>query len=755
MSRRTRPASGRIGRRWALGVAGLALAGGAHAVDVPLRCADHGGHFRLVFDLPGERPLAAFRADGTVVLDWPADWRPVAGDACRGDPRLRGWRRQADHLVLTLGGDQGARAFRLSAPARWVVDLGRVTGDLPRRAPLPPPVNPPAPLPHLVPPAPPEVVARARAMAEAGKVAAAIALLKEEGDAGNQPAAVQFELGRLYAESGRALAAGQRLWRAAAQFPQHPAAPGALRRASGLFDRLGFHYQAAKPLESYLRNYPLDPEAMAIQLDLGRFYALAGEPGSAREELIPLTYQGAGGLALHAHFWLAYLLAENGDYQAARDEFQRLSQEDSDYLEAHPELLFAAAETQLETGEGAQAKALLANFLEGNRDHPLYLEALLLQGRALMAMEDWRRAGARFREVLDARPQADLRARARVGIARTDHALNRIGLEQAVARLEAVARGLPGSQPAREARLMAARMLAEAKRDGAALDQLRPVLARGDATARRRARTLVDRLLPREMAAALDAGEPFRAFRLFNRFAGERPSGTVRDRAFRGLLRLGALQGARRFLTATREDQGDTVQIQRWQWLLARGFRRAGAPVGVGWIDRVLDADPGHPRATALRVERARLLSRLDRHRELLRYLDRHAGLPRAQTAPLRARALKAQGRLKAAFRALDGFARQAPAGALPGPVLAEAGDLAARLDRVYRARDYWVRALEAGVPAWERLQLQALLGVDAVQREDFEGARAYLDGLPADSGFGRAGNLYASLIPVIRERLQ
>jgi predicted AAA+ superfamily ATPase len=87
--------------------------------------------------------------------------------------------------------------------------------------------------------------------------------------------------------------------------------------------------------------------------------------------------------------------------------------------------------------------------------------------------------------------------------------------------------------------------------------------------------------------------------------------------------------------------------------------------------------------------------------------------------------------------------------------VLAEAGDLAARLDRVYRARHYWVAALEAGVAPWERLQLQALLGVDAVQREDFEGARAFLEGLPAEDEFGRAGRLYASLIPVIRERLE
>ncbi|MFB6261759.1 MAG: hypothetical protein ABEK42_14070, partial [Thiohalorhabdaceae bacterium] len=69
-------------------------------------------------------------------------------------------------------------------------------------------------------------------------------------------------------------------------------------------------------------------------------------------------------------------------------------------------------------------------------------------------------------------------------------------------------------------------------------------------------------------------------------------------------------------------------------------------------------------------------------------------------------------------------------------------------------ARDYWLRALDAGVPDRERRQLRALLGVDAVQREDFKGAKSHLDDLSGDGVFARAGKLYASLIPLIREQV-
>jgi hypothetical protein len=737
-------------------LAALLAAGTAGAVEVPVRCAEHDGHFRMVFDLPQQRELGAFRTGDTVALDWPPEWRPVDGGGCRSDQRLRGWRRQDGRLVLVLAGDPGARAFPLSDPPRWVVDVGRVDGNLPSRAPLPPLVQRPAPLPRLIPPEPPEVLGEARALAEQQGPAAAIALLRRQGEPAEQPAAVQFELGRLYAESGQGLKAAQRLWQAARDFPDHPAAPGGLRRASRLFDGLGFRYQAAKPLETYLRNYPLDPRAMAIQLDLGRLYALAGEAGSAREELIPLTYRASGDLARHADFWLAYLLVRGGDYAAADEAFTRLSGEEPGYLRAHPELLLAASRARLETGDAEGARAWLGDFLDGFDDHPRRLEALLLQGRALMALESWRRAGARFREVLDAKPQADLRARARAGLIRTDYALERIGLERAVARLKAVAAGLPGSRSAMEARLMAATILAEADRGGDALALLQPVLAHGDRRDRDRARPLVNRLLPREMAAALERDDPWRAYRLFNRFAAQPPAEAVSDRAFRALLRLGALQGARRFLQATRAEQGETLQLQRWQHRLARAFRRVAEPGGVAWIDGVLDANPEHHWAGAMRLERARLLSALDRHDDLLAYLDNQPGLPREATVPLRARARKAGGDLRGAFSVLDDFARQSGEGAaLPAPALAEAGDLAARIGRPYRARHYWMRALEAGLPGWQRRQLQALLGVDAVQREDFAGARELLQGLPEETAFGRVAGLYDSLIPMLRERLR
>ena len=730
------------------------LAGGVQAADVPVRCADHDDHFRLVFDIPEQRSLIAHRAEDTVVLSWPDDWRPIDRNDCRSDGRLSGWRQQDGRLVLEVGGASQARAFALSEPARWVVDLGRVASNLSRQAPLPEPVHPPAPLPTVVPDEPPQVLAQARSKAESGDTEAAIGLLEQEGEVGDQPAAVQFELGRLYAENGQTLEAAQRLWRAASEFPGHPAAPGAFRRAADLFDRLDFHFQAAKPLESYLRNYPLEPRALSVQLELGRFYALAGEAGSAREELIPLTYEGTDELARHAHYWLAYLLAKGENFEDARAEMDRLLKQEPGYLEAHPELMLAAAESLLETGSPERARDGLAEFLGDNEGHPEYLRAMLLQGRALMALADWRRAAAGFQEVLDAQPQADLRARARAGLARAQQALDRISLEEALNRLEAVASGLPGSKAAMEARLMAARMLAEADRGGEALSQLYPVLEQGSPADRRDARPLVDRLLPPEMAAALEAGDPFQAFRLYNRFGGDNPSGTVRDRGFRALLRMGALKGARRFLKAARQAQGQTVQTERWQWLLARAYRKMAAPEGVGYMDGVLERRPGHPRERDLRLERARLLARLGRHGDLLSYLDRQSDLPKDQTVLLRARAHKAQGDLSAAFSELNRFAREAPEGALGGSVLAEAGDLAARLDRVYRARDYWLRALDAGVPDWERRQLRALLGVDAVHREDFKGAKSHLDDLSGDGVFARAGKLYASLIPLIREQV-
>ncbi|MFB6261761.1 MAG: hypothetical protein ABEK42_14080, partial [Thiohalorhabdaceae bacterium] len=82
-----------------------------------------------------------------------------------------------------------------------------MASNLNRQAPLPEPVHPPAPLPTVVPDEPPQVLAQARSKAESGDTEAAIGLLEQEGEVGDQPAAVQFELGRLYAENGQTLKA--------------------------------------------------------------------------------------------------------------------------------------------------------------------------------------------------------------------------------------------------------------------------------------------------------------------------------------------------------------------------------------------------------------------------------------------------------------------------------------------------------------------------------------------------------------------
>jgi hypothetical protein len=357
--------------------------------------------------------------------------------------------------------------------------------------------------------------------------------------------------------------------------------------------------------------------------------------------------------------------------------------------------------------------------------------------------------------VIRSGPQADLEARARAGLARADYALGRIGADTAVSRLKRIARGLPGSRAAIEARYEAARILAEAGAGGRALEQLRHVVEKGGPQVRERAQPLIARLLPAEMARARERGAPLEAFGLYSRYAGERPAVEVHQQAFRALMDLQALQAARRLIAKERQVRGESVRLRRWEWRLAREYRRARLPEGVEWVDEVLARDPDHPWSARLHVAQLRLLSELGRHGEVLERLSEQTGLPPGETVALRARAHKARGELERAFRLLDEYVRGAENGTLPGPLLGEAGDLAALTGKVYRARDYWVRALEAGVAPWERVQLQALLGVDAVQREDFSEARAYFAGLPEDGVFGQAAAVYSALTPLMRDHLR
>jgi uncharacterized protein HemY len=98
-----------------------------------------------------------------------------------------------------------------------------------------------------------------------------------------------------------------------------------------------------------------------------------------------------------------------------------------------------------------------------------------------------------------------------------------------------------------------------------------------------------------------------------------------------------------------------------------------------------------------------------------------------------------------------------------PPALLAETGDLAALAGQRYSARAYWERALERGsqedvepLPQDQREQLWALLGIDAMQREDFAGAEEYLSqASQAEGVFGEAASLYQTLAPVLKERLQ
>ncbi|HKJ88954.1 MAG TPA: hypothetical protein VKA48_10645, partial [Gammaproteobacteria bacterium] len=317
-----------------------------------------------------------------------------------------------------------------------------------------------------------------------------------------------------------------------------------------------------------------------------------------------------------------------------------------------------------------------------------------------------------------------------------------------------IASSLPFSRASWEARQTAARLQEGAKRYGAALTQLGPLLGQGRPPERKRLRKEVDRLLPKAIRAELQDDNPFEGYKLFNRYAGKHPPPQAGRYAFRSLLELGALKAAHRVLDRFRGTYGETIRGKRWEYELARAYRQLGDPAGLDWIDALLDKQPAHPWASRLRLEKARLLKGLGRNGKLLRYLDAHPGLPAQPAGKLRAEALKAEKKPQQAYRALVRLDRGSGSEGLSGPLNAEAGDLAARIGKIYEARDYWKKALKAGVPDWQARQLRALLGVDALQREDFAGAREYLKGVKGDGPFARTAAIYSDLMPLIREQL-
>ncbi|MFA9461517.1 tetratricopeptide repeat protein [Thiohalorhabdus sp. Cl-TMA] len=761
------------------GLAALVLGGGsAAAADqaVGVRCGDHGAYFRVVFDLPRSAPLSADPGAGRVALRWQEGWTLEGVEACRramaGLTAVE--RRGADRLEVRYApSDLEVRTFPLEDPPRWVVDVGRIEGAEGAAPPAaassgsggePPPV-PPAPvagmaeggvpLPPAIPPQPPKALDEYRKRIQRGGVNEVVAELGAKARDGNAMSpALGFLLGTLHQRQGQELDAGRVLWNTARANPEHPYTTDALRTASKIFNGLGFHYQATKPLEAYLRHYPQDSNRATIQLRLGRLYALGDDPGAARGQLVPLLYQGSKGLQAKARLWLAYLLVEEGQFGEAAKQFRANRETVPGYFSAHPELIAAAGQAEVQGGDAGKALTLLREFSQRFSGHSRYPEALLLQGHAQGRQEAWRKALDLYRKVLGMEVQADLRARARAGVVEALHALGEVKTDSAVARLDTIAEGLPYSRAAWEARHTAARLLEGQERYGRALKQLGTLLGQGRPAERKRLRQRVHGLLPRAMRAKLESGAPFEAFKLFNRHAGDPPPPGAGKYATRALLALGALKAARRTLAEYQEAYGETVQSQRWEYEVAQGYREAGDPAGLAWIDGLLADGADHPWKAELGVERARLLAKLDRHEDLLRYVEKTSGLPGADAARLRARAQEALGRPKSAFRTLDGWLRGAAGSGVPGSLYAEAGDLAARVGQVYDARDYWQKALKAGVPDWQVRQLRVLLGVDALHREDFAGVKEYLKDVEGDGAFARTAATYTALMPMIRERL-
>jgi TolA-binding protein len=763
--------------RWAaaLVVAGLGLAalpaGAQTAVGV--RCADHGAYYRVVFDLPGEAAMTARKQPGQVRLEWRGDWELDGVAACRRTlPGLEALAREGEELVLRYTPDAlEVRTFALDGPPRWVVDVGEVepadegaassapetaeSDDGAAEAQRLSVTTGGVPLPPAVPVQPPETLGEYRARVQRGEVDKVIAELEQQsqGETGLPPA-LGFYLGQLYERQSQELDAARTLWETAREFPDHPHAPEALRQAATLFDSLGFHYQASKPLEAYLRHYPLDPERSGIQLRLGRLYALGQDPGAARQELVPLLYQGPEALRPQARLWLAYLLSAGGEYGEAVEQFRTSREQAPDYFANHPGLMVAAGEAELQAGDPETARDLFRTYARKFPAHSRKAEVQVLRGHALSRLEQWRQAVDLYSQVIGGNAQADLKARAQAGIVEALHALDEVRTDAAVNRLVEIANSLPLSRAAWEARHAASRLLAGQERYGEALAQLGALSGQGRPPERRRLRQRLDRLLPQAMEAARAEGKPFQAFKQYNRYGGNRPPAEAGRQAFHSLLALGALKAARRTLVQYRDTFGETIQDKRWEYQLAKGYREAGDPAGLAFIDSLLGRDGTHPWAKQLRLERARLLKRTGRHERLLAYLDAHPGLPAEEALPMRAHAHEALGRPAKAYQVLARWDRRSQPQPLPGPVYAEAGDLASRSGQVYDARDYWRKALEAGVPDWQARQLRVLLGVDALQREDFAGVEKYLTEVKGDGAFARAAETYNALVPLIREKV-
>lgn len=744
-----------------------ALAGAAPAgavTDVPVRCGDHGERFRLVLDLPRDAELRAQRFPALVRLRWPSAWQLRGREACM-DAISALHRLDVRGSWLEIGfapSGAGVRAFTLSGPPRWVVDLGQVESNLSLQAPLPPVVPAPAPPPPLVPEEPGVDVAKLRERALRQGPEAVIPDLESRLRKTEEPgAALGFLLGSLLEEGGDRLRAAQLLWQTAKSHPGHPDAPRALRRSADIFNQLGFHYEAHKPLQGFLRFYTRHPDRAEVQLELGRAYALARAFGEAREELIPLVYDQPGAVGDKARLWLAYLLMQEGRMNPADEQFAEYGDEVQDYLRDEPELLFAAGKAALGAGRAERADRLFSIFqrlYSGNYRLP---EVRLRHAMALGQLGRWSDARQRYNQVLQREPEADLTSLARVGMVEARQALGEVTPDAAVAQLDHLARGMPYSEAAVRARRVAARILEEEGERAGALAQLGFVLDQGTPAQRRAVRPQVDRLLPEEMRVALEEGDPFRAYRLYNRYAGSPPGLEVSRLALNTLARLRAFRAAQGVLEQVAPHDAGTVERERLEARLAEAYAEAGAADGVGWIDSVLATNPDHNWTTELRMARARILFQQGAYGAMRDFIAEHEGLAGLEADLLRARSLAREGRPGDGYRVLDNRLGKMEAPA--APLLAEAGDLAARAGRPYSARRYWERALAAGeeegreeLPRWQREQLWTLLGIDAMQREDFSGAEQYLEqAANAEGAFGRAASLIQSLEPVLKERLR
>ncbi|HKJ89139.1 MAG TPA: tetratricopeptide repeat protein, partial [Gammaproteobacteria bacterium] len=413
--------------------------------QVGVRCADHGAYFRVVLDLPADGKLTVSRSPGTVRLGWPKEWTLAGAEKClRSIQGLDGLERKGGKDLVLSYSPAGlkARTMSLADPPRWVVDVGRVgqteegrarSGESASKEPDGGGGSHPGgnysgvPLPPAIPPEPPKELAEYRKRVARGGVNEVEKELGDKARGGKKlPASLGFLLGNLYQRQARDLDAAQALWHTARDHPGHPYSPEALRTAAAIYNRLGFHYEGAKPLEAFLRNYPRDPQRPLLQLRLGRLYALSNDPGAARQELVPLLYQGPEGLRPRARLWLAYLLDSAGEYAEAADKFRTARRQATKYFNSHPELMVAAGQADLMAGKANEAEGLLKEFTRRFHTHPRKVEAMVLRGQALARMGEWHQALGLYRQVLGGDAQADLKARARAGIVEALHALGNL-----------------------------------------------------------------------------------------------------------------------------------------------------------------------------------------------------------------------------------------------------------------------------------------------------------------------------------------